>query len=122
MIELLPDMPKGVSGVRVSGRLGGDELRELKPTIDDMLNTDEIRIVEVIAPDYEGFGPGGLFEDLKLAFGTVWPHHSAFKRIAVVSDKDWVALTLHALAWLIPGELAIFKLDELERAKEWAAG
>jgi hypothetical protein len=122
MIELLPDMPKGVSGVRVSGRLGGDELRELKPTIDDMLNTDEIRIVEVIAPDYEGFGPGGLFEDLKLAFGTVWPHHSAFKRIAVVSDKEWVALTLHAVAWLIPGELAIFKLDELERAKEWAAG
>jgi SpoIIAA-like len=122
MIELLPDMPKGVSGVRVSGRLGGDELRGLKPTIDDMLHTDEIRIVEVIAPDYEGFGPGGLFEDLKLAFGTVWPHHSAFKRIAVVSDKEWVALTLHAVAWLIPGELAIFKLDELERAKEWAAG
>ena len=122
MIELLPDMPKGVTGVRVSGRLGGDELRELKPAIEDMLHTDEIRIVEVIGPDYEGFGPGGLFEDLKLAFGTVWPHHSAFKRIAVVSDKEWVALTLHAVAWLIPGELAIFKLDELESAKEWAAG
>jgi hypothetical protein len=26
------------------------------------------------------------------------------------------------LAWLIPGELAVFKLDELERAKDWAAG
>ena len=54
MIELLADMPKGVTGVRVSGRLGGDELREVKPTIEDMLKTDEIRIVEVIAPDYEG--------------------------------------------------------------------
>ena len=49
MIELLPDMPKGVTGVRVSGRLGGDELREVKPAIEDMLKTDEIRIVEVIA-------------------------------------------------------------------------
>jgi hypothetical protein len=29
---------------------------------------------------------------------------------------------VHALAWLIPGELAVFKLDELERAKEWATG
>ncbi len=93
MIELLPDMPKGVTGVRVSGRLGGDELRELKPSIEEMLHTDEIRIVEVIGPDYEGFGPGGLFEDLKLAFGTVWPHHAAFKRV-VVSDKEWVALAL----------------------------
>lgn len=122
MIELLPDMPSGVNGVRVSGRLTGDELRELKAAMEDMMNTDEIRIVEVIGDDYEGFGPGGLFEDLKLAVGTVWPHHAAFKRIAVVSDKAWVAHTLHALAWMIPGELAVFRLDELDRAKEWAAG
>jgi SpoIIAA-like len=122
MIELLPDMPKGVTGVRVSGRIEGDELRKFKPTAEKMLNTDELRIVEVIGSDYEGISPGGLFEDLKLAFGTVLPHHSSFKRIAVVSDKAWVAHTLHAVSWLIPGELAIFKLDELDKAKEWAAG
>ncbi|MGA9494123.1 MAG: STAS/SEC14 domain-containing protein [Mycobacterium sp.] len=122
MIETLTDMPQGVIGVRVSGRLGGDELREAKPGINEMLNNaDEIRIVEVIGPDYEGFGPGGLFEDLKLAFGSVLPHHAAFKRIAVVSDMAWVAHTLHALAWMIPGELAVFPLDELDKAKEWAA-
>lgn len=122
MIELLPDMPEGVTGIRVSGRLRGDELREIKPAVEELLETGEIRIVEVIAPDYEGFGPGGFVEDLKLGFGTVLPHHSAFKRIAVVSDKEWVAHTLHALAWMVPGELAVFGLDELERAKAWAAG
>src|ERR1700739_4010447 len=122
MIEFLPDMPEGVTGIHVSGRLRGDELRELKPSIEEMLQTDEIRIVEVIAPDYEGFGPGGLFEDLKLGFGTVLPHRSAFQRIRVVSEKAWVPHTLPALAGLTPGELAIFKPDELARAKEWAAG
>jgi hypothetical protein len=122
MIELLPDMPDGVMGIRVSGRLRGDDLRDFKPAMDELLKADEIRIVEVIAPDYEGFGPGGLVEDLKLGFGAVLSHHSAFKRIAVVSDKDWVAHVLHALAWMVPGDLAIFGLNELERAKEWAAG
>jgi SpoIIAA-like len=122
MIEMLSDMPKGVTGVRVSGRLAGDEVREIKPAVEDMLKTDEIRIVEVIGNDYEGFGPGGLYEDLKLGFSTVWPHHAAFKRIAIVSDKAWVAHTVHALAWMIPGELKTFKLDELDAAKEWAAG
>jgi hypothetical protein len=121
MIELLPDMPEGVTGIRVSGRLRGDELRDFKPAIEEQLKTGEIRIVEVIASDYEGFGVGGFIEDLKLGFGTVLPHYSAFKRIAVVSDKDWVAHVLHALAWMIPGDLAVFGLDELERAKEWAA-
>lgn len=122
MIELMQDVPEGVIGIRVSGRLGGDELREVRPAVEELVKTGEIRIIEVIEPDYEGFGPGGLVEDIKLGLGTVLPHHSAFKRIAVVSDKEWVAHTLHALAWLVPGELALFGLDELERAKQWAAG
>ncbi len=122
MIEMLPDMPEGVSGIRVSGRVRGDELREFKPAMEGLFNTGEIRIVEVVAPDYEGFGPGGLIEDLKLGFGALIEHHSAFKRIAVVSDKEWVGHALHAFAWMVPGELALFGLDELELAKEWAAG
>jgi hypothetical protein len=122
MIEVLPDMPEGVTGIRVSGRLFGDDLRAFRPAMEGLLKTDEIRIVEVIAPDYEGFGRGGLIEDLKLGFGALFQHHSAFKRIAVVSDKEWVAHTLHALAWMVPGELALFGLGDLDRAKEWAAG
>jgi SpoIIAA-like len=122
MIELLPDMPDGVIGIHVSGRLRGDELRGFKPKIQELLPKGEIRIVEVIASDYEGFGPGGLAEDLKLGLGTVLPHYSAFKRIAIVTDKDWVAHVLHALAWMVPGDLAVFGLDDLDRAKEWAAG
>ena len=122
MIELMTDMPAGVTGIRVSGRLRGEDLREFKPAMDDLVKSGEIRIVEVIEPDYEGFGPGGLVEDLKLGLGALIHHHSAFKRIAVVSDKDWVAHALHAFAWMVPGELALFGLDEVERAKEWAAG
>jgi SpoIIAA-like len=122
MIELLQDMPKGVFGIRVSGRVRGDDLREFRPTMDEAMKSNELRIVEVIAPDYEGFGPGGLVEDLKMGFGALFQHHSAFKRIAIVSDKEWIAHTLHALAWMIPGELKLFGHDELGRAKEWAAG
>ncbi|OHT89082.1 STAS/SEC14 domain-containing protein [Mycobacteroides saopaulense] len=121
MIETLTDMPEGVVGFRVSGRLAGEELREFAPSIEQSLKTDELRIVEVIASDYEGFGPGGLAQDLKLGFGMLFQHHSAFTKIAVVTDKEWVAHTLHAFAWMIPGELALFGLDELDRAKAWAA-
>jgi hypothetical protein len=122
MIEMLTDMPKGVTGIRVSGRIGGDELRELKPEMDKLMDTGEIRIVEVVASDYEGFGRGGLAEDLKMGLGMLFKRHAAFKRIAVVSDKDWVAHAMHAFAWMVPGEVAVFGLGDLERAKEWAAG
>ena len=122
MIELLADVPDGVTGIRVSGRLTGEDPRTITPAITEQLATGrEIRIVEVI-DGYSGFGPGGLIEDLKLGLGTVLPHHSSFKRIAIVTDTDWITHTLHALAWIVPGELAVFRLDELERAKQWAAG
>lgn len=122
MIEVLQDMPDGVKGIRVSGRLRGDDLREARPAIEDLMESGEIRIVEVIASDYEGFGAGGLAEDLKLGLGLMLKHHSAFKRIAVVSDKEWVGHAIHAMAWMIPGEIAVFGLDDLEAAKQWAAG
>jgi hypothetical protein len=122
MIEMLPDMPAGVTGIKVSGQLRGDDLRSAKPAIEDLLQSGEIRIVEVIASDYSGFGPGGLAEDLKLGMGLLLKHHAAFKRIAVVSDKDWVGHAIHAMAWMIPGEVAVFGLDALDDAKSWAAG
>lgn len=58
MIEMLPGMPKGVAGIRGSGRLQGDDFREFKPAMENLLKI----------------------------------------------------------------ERAIFGLDELKRAKEWAAG
>ncbi len=122
MIEILPAMPEGVLGIRVSGRLRGEDLTSFEPAMTELLESGEIRIVEVIAPDYEGFGRGGLAADVKLGFGALFKHHSAFKRIAVVTDKEWVAHALHAFAWMVPGELALFGLDELDSAAQWAAG
>ncbi|MBX7434471.1 STAS/SEC14 domain-containing protein [Mycobacterium sp. Y57] len=122
MIEVLSDMPDGVVGIRVSGRVDGGELREFRPKMESLVGSGEIRMVEVITDDYQGFGPGGLVEDMKMGFGTLIKHHSAFRRVAVVSDKEWVAHALHAFAWMVPGELAVFPLDELDQAKTWAAG
>lgn len=121
MIEELQDMPAGVAGIRVSGRVGAEDFRGFQPVMDRMLDSEEIRFVEVIGPDYEGFGPGGLLADIKMGFGNI-KHLRAFKRTAVVTDKEWIGHALHAMAWMIPGEVALFGLDDLEAAKQWAAG
>jgi hypothetical protein len=121
MIEVLQDMPPGVAGIRVSGKVSGDDISAFKPEMEKMLDSNELRFVEVIADDYAGFGPGGLIEDLKQGFGVLIQHHSAFKRIAVVTDKEWVAHTMHAVGWMVPGEVEVFGLADLERAKQWAA-
>jgi hypothetical protein len=120
MIETLPDLPNGVVGVRLSGRLSGQEFREFRPTWERLVETDDIRFVEVIDDDYEGFGPGGLVEDCKIGFGALFHHHSAFKRMAVVTDKEWVVHVLQALAWMVPGEFTVFARDDFDAATQWA--
>ena len=80
-------LPAGVSGIRVSGRVTAEDFRRFKPALNTMLDSDEIRFVEVIGPDYEGFGPGGLLADIKQGFSTM-THLRAFKRTAVVTEID----------------------------------
>ena len=121
MVEQLHVWPAGVNGFRFSGRVTAEDFAQFKPTLDQMMDSDEIRFVEVIGPDYQGFGPGGLLADFKQGFTTL-KHIRAFKRTAVVSDKEWIAHTMHALGWMIPGEVAVFGMDEFEDAKRWAAG
>jgi hypothetical protein len=121
MIEEMPDMPAGVSGVRISGRVTAEDFDTFRPTLDRMLDSEEIRFVEVIGPDYEGFGPGGMLADFKQGFSTL-RHIRAFTRTAIVSDTAWIAHAVHALGWMIPGELKLFGMDDLEAAKTWAAG
>lgn len=45
----------------------------------------------MIELDHQGFGPSGLAQDVKQGFTAVPQHHSAFIRVAVVTDKQWAA-------------------------------
>ncbi len=45
----------------------------------------------------------------------------AWEKVAVVSDKDWLKHTVKAFAWMIPGDVRVFGLDQLDDAKAWAA-
>ena len=56
-----------------------------------------------------------------MGFGALFRHHSALKRLAVVTNKDWLIHVLHALAWMVPGQFKVFGMDELDRAAQWAA-
>jgi hypothetical protein len=43
-------------------------------------------------------------------------------RSAIVTDIHWMARATRLFAWMIPGEVSVFPLGELERAKAWVAG
>jgi hypothetical protein len=58
-----------------------------------------------------------MWEDLKMGV----EHLTRWKRIALVTDIDWMIHVTHLFGWLTPGEMKHFPLGEREAAIAWAA-
>ena len=115
-------MPKGTVGLQGSGKLTVDDYREvLEPALKEAVDSGEARVVFVLT-DFGGMEAGAVPEDIKTGARMEFAHRKEWKRLALVTDVDWVAKATRLFAWLMPGELRTFPLDGLDEAKTWVAG
>jgi SpoIIAA-like len=119
MIERMDDAPAGVIGIQASGKLTKDDYESvLEPALKEAVETGEARVLFVL-PDFDGLEPEALFEDVKTGLGVELKDRSAWKRFAVVTGVDWIAKSMRLFAWMVPGEVKVFDMSELDKAKEW---
>ncbi len=122
MIEALAEMPPGTIGFRFVGHISGADYRDvLNPALHAAVESGEVRAVFVIGPEYEGFDLGAVKEDVKGILPLAFEHRGAWKRIAAVTDVDWMAKSVEGFHWMMPGEVRVFPLAELDAAKAWTA-
>lgn len=116
-------MPAGTLGFRLSGKLNRDEYFQiLNPVREKLERGEKVSFLVETAPDFSGLDFGALWEDMKAAGSVGLRYRSAWERLAVVTDKDWMRNAITAFAWVIPGEIRVFEPDELEQAKAWTGG
>ena len=122
MVERMNDVPAGVIGLRASGKLTKEDYTEvLEPALNEAMDSGEARVVFVLT-DFDGLDLDAAFEDIKTGLGVDFAHRKEWKRLALVTDVDWVARAMRMFAWAMPGELAVYdELDKLEEAKSWAS-
>lgn len=48
-------------------------------------------------------------------------HWSDFERIAVVTDHDMDRTMIKGFGFMMPGEVRVFAVDEMDDANEWIA-
>jgi hypothetical protein len=121
MVERIDDMPAGTIGFRASGRLTRDDYREvLAPVLRNAAESGEIRMLFTLTA-FEGLERAAWFDDIQTGLGLGIGHHSAWKRSAIVTDVDWVGKAFQLFAWMTPGEVKVYGLEELEEAKSWVA-
>jgi hypothetical protein len=118
MIETMPDLPAGVIGFRVTGKLvAADYTDTMLPLVAEAAKGGRIRLVLCIE-QFDGITGTAVWQDLKLGV----EHLRSWERIAVVSDLEWMAHVISLFGWMTPGDVKRFPVSELDAAKAWAAG
>ena len=117
MIKEMSDMPAGVIGFEASGKMQAEDYRDVVlPALERAAAGGEVRFV-IVMHDFDGMSGGALWQDLKVGV----EHWRAWKRIALVTDIEWMKQMTSLFGWMTPGEVKTFSLDQRDEAVEWAA-
>lgn len=121
MIERIEDMPAGTIGLRATDKITREDYRTvLEPALREAVDSGEVRLLYAVEGDF-AMEAGAVFEDAMTGTRLGIAHHSAWKRMALVTDVDWVRRAVHAFAWMTPGEVRIWGLDGVDEARRWVA-
>ncbi len=119
MLEPIANLPEGVLGFEGAGEIRPSDYRDvLMPAVKAVWDRGEqVRIV-LVFERWDGMSPGAAWEDLK----TGMKHLTKWKRIALVTDLDWMITVTSLFGWMTPGELKRFPVAERDEAIAWATG
>jgi hypothetical protein len=117
MIKELDGLPAGVVGFEATGQLSAEDYRDVVlPALQRAAAGGEVRFVIVI-PEFHGMTGGALWQDLKMGV----EHFRAWKRVALVTDIEWMHHMTALFGWMTPGEVKVFPLSKRDEAITWAA-
>ncbi|MFN8025165.1 MAG: STAS/SEC14 domain-containing protein [Acidimicrobiia bacterium] len=118
MIETISGLPSTVIGFRVLEQITAEDYKEvLSPVVDALIERGEdVRIV-IEFPQWTGMTVSAVWEDMKMGV----ERFTKWKRIALVTDVDWMRHATNLFGWMTPGDVKTFALAERDDAIAWAA-
>jgi len=119
MLRPIADMPPGTLGFEAVGELDDDDWQEaVEPVLRrEVAAGRPLRLLYLLGPR------AGDVEGDAVTAGAEFRvrHATAFERVAVVSDEDWLRPAMRVLSVLVPGRTRAFATRELTAAKTWLA-
>jgi hypothetical protein len=119
MLYIMANMPDHVVAVEAVGKVTGEDYeRVLVPAIDDRLKGHQkISLLYHVGPDFSGLTAGAMWDDAKVGMR----HITAFEKVAVVSDIDWIVGAVKIFSFVIPAIVRTFRNASLDEAKAWVS-
>lgn len=116
-LEVMDFLPEDVIGVRAEGIVTAQDYRKtLIPLVEARAaKFDKLKMVYVIGEEFDGFSAGAMWHDTR--FGLT--HLTTFSKLAVVTDIEWIRHSVKMFGHLMPTEVMVFDLADLEDATAW---
>jgi hypothetical protein len=117
MIEIMTNQPDNILAFTAHGQVTGEDYESvLIPAVEAKLKEiDKIRLLYYLGSDFSGFEAEALWDDAKVGL----QHLTAWEKIAVVSDNQWMVGATKVFGFILPCPVQVFEGNQLEEATEW---
>lgn len=115
--QVLDGFPRDVVAVQVKGIITGKAYSDkLVPLIEAKLaEHDHLKCLIVVDEEFISYTADAMWDDMLLGIR----HWNRFTRIAVVTDINWLRISMRVAGPLILGTMKVFDMAELDEAKSW---
>lgn len=110
-------LPHDVVGIDIKGLITSRDYSEtLVPLVTAKAKEhDKLKLLCVIGDYFDGYSASAMWDDLR--FGLT--HLTTFSKLALVTDQGWIREGAKFFGTLMPTDVMVFELSELEEAKTW---
>lgn len=115
--SIIEGLPDDVVAIDARGLITAQDYDKiLLPLVDSKLEKhDKLKFLMLAGKYFDGYSGGAMWDDAK--FGLM--HMRSISKIALVTDVGWLRKGTKLFGPLIPAEVMVFDLNELDDAKEW---
>ncbi len=117
MLERIEDLPRGVDGVRASGKVSRQDYPSVMDAMLDEARRSQkkLRLLYEMGPAFQGFTLMGALADTRVGLSSV----PLVEGCAVVSDLPFVRRSSRRFGFFVPYPLRVFSSSEREAAVTW---
>jgi hypothetical protein len=117
MIKLKQNPGSNAITITAKGKITDDDYEDvIVSAVEAALQEhDKLRFLYVLGEDYDGFEGDAMWEDTKVGM----KHFTAYEKIGLVTDVNWIRRSVKAFGFLMPGEVRLFHNDAQNDAEAW---
>ncbi|NJN84699.1 MAG: STAS/SEC14 domain-containing protein [Caldilineaceae bacterium] len=117
MIQTIPTGSDKALAFSLTGKVTDDDYEDvLIPAVEAAVaRHDKLCLLYQLGPEFDDYEAEAMWDDAKVGM----KHLTDFEKIAFVTDHKWMARTVKAFGFLMPGEVKLYSNDEFDAAMTW---